>query len=213
MLIDDARTLLQEWVQSDSLRKHCEAVSSTLRYFARRDGQDEDLWGAVGLLHDMDFERYPDMPERGPTTTAVSEAILNGGELPETLPGHPFYGVVYLGQNGWSKEVQRAILTHADYSGVEPESQLERTLFAVDELSGFVTAVALVRPSKSVHDVDVKSVRKKMKDKAFAAKVNRNDIIRGAELLNVELDVLIGEVIKALQADADHLGLAGIQAA
>lgn len=209
MLIDDARTLLHEWVQSESLRKHCEAVSACMRYFARKGGYDEDMWGAVGLLHDMDFERYPDMPGQGAAITALSEALVSDAPLPETLPGHPFVGVGYLREHGWSTETRRAILSHADYSGITPESPMERTLYAVDELSGFVTAVALVRPSKSVYDVDAKSVRKKMKDKAFAAKVNRADIIHGAEILDTPLDDLISEVIAALRGEAVALGLAG----
>jgi predicted hydrolase (HD superfamily) len=188
-LLPRARTLLQEWVESESLRKHCEAVSACLRYFARRDGEDEDLWGSVGLLHDMDFERHPNL------------------EL--AADGHPFVGVAHLRDQGWGPVVCRAILSHADYSGVEPESALERTLCAVDELSGFVIAVALVRPDKSVHNVAVSSVRKKMKDKAFAAKVNRQDIILGAERLGVPLEDLIAEVIAALQAESDRLGVGG----
>jgi putative nucleotidyltransferase with HDIG domain len=176
-------------VQADSLRKHCEAVSACMRYFARKQGADEDLWGAVGLLHDMDFERHPNL------------------ELSET--GHPFVGVAYLRDNGWSEEITRAILSHADYSGVEPVSPMEKTLRAVDELSGFVTAVALVRPDKSINSVEVSSVRKKMKDKGFAAKVNRQDIIDGAEGLGVPLEELIQEVIFALREEADALGIAG----
>ncbi|MEA2512849.1 MAG: hypothetical protein QOF33_3501 [Thermomicrobiales bacterium] len=188
-LMPQARALLYEWVQADSLRKHCEAVSACMRYFARKQGADEDLWGAVGLLHDMDFERHPNL------------------ELSET--GHPFVGVAYLRANGWSEEIIRAILSHADYSGVEAVSPMEKTLRAVDELSGFATAVALVRPDKSIHSVEVSSVRKKMKDKAFAAKVNRQDIIAGAEGLGMPLEDLIQEVILALRAEADALGLAG----
>ena len=188
-LMPRARALLYEWVQADSLRKHCEAVSACMRYFARKQGADEDLWGAVGLLHDMDFERHPNL------------------ELSET--GHPFVGVAHLRENGWSDEITRAILSHADYSGVEAVSPMEKTLRAVDELSGFVTAVALVRPDKSIHSVEVSSVRKKMKDKAFAAKVSRQDIIAGAEGLEMPLEELIQEVINALRAEADALGLAG----
>ena len=188
-LTPKARALLYEWVASESLRKHCEAVSACLRHVARRDGEDEDLWGAVGLLHDMDFEKHPNL-ELSPD-------------------GHPFVGVAHLRDNGWGQTVCRAILSHADYSGVEPESALEKTLAAVDELSGFVIAVALVRPDKSIHNVEVKSVRKKMKDKAFAAKVNREEIVRGAERLGVPLDELIAEVIVALRAESDRLGVTG----
>ncbi|MER3438217.1 MAG: HAD family hydrolase [Chloroflexota bacterium] len=188
-----ARALLHEWVQSDSLRKHCEAVSACMRHFARRAGADEDLWAAVGLLHDLDYEQHPNL------------------ELSDT--GHPFVAVAYLREHGWGEEICRAILSHADYSGVEPISEMERTLRAVDELSGFVTAVALVRPDKSIHSVEVSSVRKKMKDKAFAAKVSREEIARGAELLGVPLDDVIREVIAALRAEADRLGIAGVAAA
>jgi predicted hydrolase (HD superfamily) len=207
MLSDTARALLYEWVQSESLRKHCEAVAACTRHFARTHNADEDLWGAVALLHDMDYERYPAMPE-GEKLAALSNAIL-AGDIPETLPGHPFYAVAFLRQNGWSVEICRAIFSHADFSGVERVSPLERTLYAVDELSGFVTAVALVRPSKSIYDVDLRSVRKKMKDKAFAAKVSREDIVRGAAELGMPLDDLITEVISALKADAAALGLVG----
>ncbi len=185
-----ARTLLHEWVESDSLRKHCEAVSACMRHFARLAGADEDLWGAVGLLHDLDYERHPNL------------------ELSDT--GHPFVAVAYLREHGWGEEICRAILSHADYSGVEPVSDMERTLRAVDELSGFVTAVALVRPDKSIHSVEVSSVRKKMKDKAFAAKVSREEIVHGAELLGMPLEDLIREVIAALRAEADRLGIAGV---
>jgi putative nucleotidyltransferase with HDIG domain len=188
-LMPQARALLYEWVQADSLRKHCEAVSACMRYFARKQGADEDLWGAVGLLHDLDFERHPNL------------------ELSET--GHPFVAVAYLREHGWSEEIIRAILSHADYSGVAAVSPMEKTLRAVDELSGFVTAVALVRPDKSVHSVEVPSVRKKMKDKAFAAKVSRHDIVAGAEELGVPLEDLIQEVILALREESDALGLTG----
>src|SRR5215208_5652042 len=188
-LTPKARALLHEWVESESLRKHCEAVSACLRHVARRDGEDEDLWGAVGLLHDMDFEKHPNL---------------------ELAPdGHPFVGVAFLRDNGWGQTICRAILSHADYSGVEPESALEKTLTAVDELSGFVIAVALVRPDKSIHNVEVKSVRKKMKDKAFAAKVNREDIVNGAERLGVSQEELIAEVIAALRTESDRLGVSG----
>lgn len=189
MLTDKARTLLYVWVESDSLRKHCEAVSASMRHFARIKGADEDLWSTVGLLHDMDYERHPNL------------------ELSAT--GHPFVGVAYLREHGWSEEICRAILSHADYSGVERITPLEKTLYAVDELSGFVGAVALVRPDKSIHSVTISSVRKKMKDRAFAAKVSRDDIIRGAEDLGMPLDDVIQGVIHALQTEAEQLGLAG----
>jgi putative nucleotidyltransferase with HDIG domain len=161
-----------------------------MKHFAQVNGADADLWEAVGLLHDMDYERHPNQ-EQSPTD------------------GHPFVGVAWLREQGWRDEIGRAILSHADYAGVARETPLERTLYAVDELSGFVTAVARVRPSKSVHEVDVASVKKKMKDKAFARDVNREDIVRGAEGLGMPLEDLIAGVIKALQADAERLGLAG----
>ena len=186
-----ALPILHEWVQSESLRKHCYAVADSMKHFAQLRGADVDLWEAVGLLHDMDYERHPNL-ERSSTE------------------GHPFVGVAWLRDNGWSEEVCRAILSHADYSGVSPESPLEKTLRAVDELSGFVVAVTLVRPTKSIQDVDVTSVKKKMKDKAFARAVNREDIIRGAEQLGMPLDEVITNVIAALKADAPRLGLAGI---
>ena len=184
-----AQAILHDWVQSESLRKHCYAVADSMKHFAQLRGEDPDLWEAVGLLHDMDYERHPNL-ERSAT-------------------GHPFVGVAWLRENGWSEEVCRAILSHADYSGVSPETPLEKTLFAVDELSSFVVAVALVRPTKSIHDVDVRAVKKKMKDKAFARAVNRDDIIRGAEQLETPLDDVIAQVIDALKADAERLGLAG----
>ncbi|MDQ3695633.1 MAG: HDIG domain-containing protein [Chloroflexota bacterium] len=187
-----ARDILHEWVRAESLRKHCEAVAACMGHFARKQGADEDVWVAVGLLHDMDFERHPNL------------------ELSES--GHPFVGVRYLRQQGWSDEITRAILSHADYSGVAPISPMEKTLVAVDELSGFVTASALVRPDKRVAEVKVASVRKKLKDKSFAAKVSRADIDRGAILLELPLDSLIQEVIVALATEADRLGLAGTTA-
>jgi putative nucleotidyltransferase with HDIG domain len=189
-LADRALTILHEWVQSESLRRHCYAVSDSMKHFARERGEDEDLWEAVGLLHDMDYERHPNQ-EQSPSE------------------GHPFVGVAWLRENGWSEEVCRAILSHANYSGVARETPMEKTLYAVDELSGFVMAVAFVRPSKSVHEVEVSSVKKKMKDKAFARAVNREDIVHGAEELGMPLDEVIANVITALRADADRLGLTG----
>src|SRR6476659_1371373 len=185
-----AQAILHDWVQSESLRKHCYAVADSMKHFAQLQGEDADLWEAVGLLHDMDYERHPNL-ERSATE------------------GHPFVGVAWLRENGWSEEVCRAILSHADYSGVSRETPLENTLYAVDELSSFVVAVALVRPTKSIHAVDVRAVKKKMKDKAFARGVNRDDIIRGAEHLGMPLDDVIAQVIAALKADAERLGLVG----
>ncbi|MBS0661191.1 MAG: HDIG domain-containing protein [Verrucomicrobia bacterium] len=161
-----------------------------MRHFAQLQGADADLWEAVGLLHDMDYEQHPN-------------------EARSATEGHPSVGVAWLRERGWSEEVCRAILSHADYSGVARETPLEKTLYAVDELSGFVMAVARVRPNKSLHEVDVAAVRKKMKDKAFARAVNRDDIVRGAEELGRPLDEVVAEVIRALQADAERLGLAG----
>src|SRR5919199_253442 len=161
-----AESILHDWVQSESLRKHSYAVADSMKYFAQSCGDNADLWEAVGLLHDMDYEMHPNL-ERSPSE------------------GHPFVGVGWLRENGWSEEVCRAILSHADYSGVSRETPLEKTLYAVDELSSFIVAVALVRPTKSIHDVDVRAVKKKMKDKAFARAVNRDDIVRGAEQLGM----------------------------
>jgi putative nucleotidyltransferase with HDIG domain len=188
-----AEGILHEWVQSDSLRKHCYAVADSMRHFAHLQGADAELWEAVGLLHDLDYERHPNL-DRSPSE------------------GHPFVGAAWLREQDWSEEVCRAVLSHADYSGIQRETPLEKTLYAVDELSGFVVAVARVRPNKSIHEVDVAAVKKKMKDKAFARAVNRDDIVRGAAELEMPLDELIGEVITALKTDAARLGLAGMRA-
>ncbi|HEX8680318.1 MAG TPA: HDIG domain-containing protein [Chthoniobacterales bacterium] len=190
-LRDRALTTLHEWVQSESLRKHCYAVADSMQHFASLHGEDADLWEAVGLLHDMDYERHPNQ-EQSPTE------------------GHPFVGVAWMRESGWSEEVCRAILSHADYANTPRETPLEKTLYAVDELSGFVTAVARVRPSKSIHEVDVAAVKKKMKDKAFARAVKREDIVRGAAELGMPLEDVIGHVITALQKDAERLGLQGM---
>jgi predicted hydrolase (HD superfamily) len=147
-----------------------------------------DLYGAAGLLHDFDYERHP-TPEE-----------------------HPFVGVAYLREHGWPEEMLHAILAHADYSGVKPETHLDRTLFACDELSGFLTACSLVKPTKSIHDVEVAGVKKKMKDKGFARAVKREDITSGAELLGVPLEEHIGNCLVAMQASAEVLGLAGTAA-
>jgi putative nucleotidyltransferase with HDIG domain len=190
-LATQAVKILHDWVQSESLRKHCYAVADSTKHFAQLRGENADLWEAVGLLHDMDYERHPNL-ERSATE------------------GHPFIGVAWLRDQGWSEDVCRAILSHADYAEVSRESSLEKTLYAVDELSGFIVAVALVRPTKSIRDVDVRAVKKKMKDKAFARAVNREDIIRGADQLDMPLDTVIAEVITALSSDAERLGLTGI---
>ena len=188
MLADRALAILHDWVQSESLRRHCYAVADSMRKFAGLRAEDADKWEAVGLLHDMDYERYPN------TEQSATE-------------GHPFVAVQWLRENGWSEEVCRAILSHADYSGVSRETLMEKTLYAVDELSGFVMAVAFVRPSKSIHDVELSSVKKKMKDKAFARAVRREDITDGAALLGVALDEHIGVVLEAMQAAHAELGL------
>jgi putative nucleotidyltransferase with HDIG domain len=189
-LADRAQTILRDWIKSESLRKHCYAVADSMKHFAQSLGEDADLWEAIGLLHDMDYERHPNLEH-------------------SATEGHPFVGVAWLRENGWSEEVCRTILSHADYSGVSRQTPVEKTLYAVDELSGFVVAVALVRPTKSIHDVDVRSVKKKMKDKAFARAVNRDDIVRGAEELGIPLDDVIAQVIAALRGDAERLGLVG----
>ena len=207
---DRALTTLHEWVQSEVLRKHCYAVAASMRHFAQLNRADADVWGAVGLLHDLDFERYPQMPPPGDLPAAAAAAILAGATGEPLLQMHPFVGVAYLQQHGWSSEICRAILAHADYSGVRPETALERTLVAVDELSSFVIAVALVRPSKSIFDVELAAVKKKIKDKAFARAVNREDITRGAEGLDMPIDDLIQQVIAALRAAAPQLGLQGV---
>ena len=181
----DALTLMREYTQSDSLRKHMLAVEAAVRGYARRFGEDEDDWGAVALLHDFDYERWPDQAN------------------------HPFRGVEILKEKGYPEWVTRAILSHAEYSGVARESRLEHTLFACDEMSGFVTAAALVRPSKSVLDLEASSVIKRMKDKAFARAVPREDLRRGAEELGLPLDEHIANVIGFLREQADALGLRG----
>ena len=185
-----ASNILHDWLQSESLRKHCYAVADSMKHFAQLHGEDADLWEAVGLLHDMDYERHPNL-DRSPTE------------------GHPFVGVGWLRDRGWSEQVCRTILSHAAYANVSRETPVEKTLYAVDELSSFIVAVALVRPTKSIHDVDVRAVKKKMKDKAFARAVNREDIIRGAEQLGIPLDTVIAEVITALKGDSERLGLSG----
>jgi putative nucleotidyltransferase with HDIG domain len=183
-----AWALFCAWTESESLRKHVLAVEAAMRAYARRFGEDEEAWAVVGILHDLDYERYPTMDGTG----------------------HPFKAVEYLRSVGYPEVVTRAILSHADYSGVTRESRMEHALFAVDELTGFISAVALVRPSKRVADVDAKAVRKKMKDKAFARAVNRDDLPAGAEELGLDFDEHITFTVEALVAQADRLGLAGI---
>ena len=188
---DDALALMHEFTQSDSLRKHMLSVEASMRAYAEKFGEDAERWGLTGLIHDFDYERWPNQ-EHSPTT------------------GHPAEGVRILRERGWPDDILEAILGHAQYSGVPRTSRMAKALFAVDELTGLVTATALVRPSKSVHEVDAKSVRKKMKDKAFARGVNREDVISGAEELGVELDAHIQFVIDAMRRHAPALGLEGI---
>jgi putative nucleotidyltransferase with HDIG domain len=180
-----AWNLMCEYTQSESLRKHMLAVEACMRAYARKFGEDENKWGITGLLHDFDYEKYPTPAE------------------------HPFVGNKILEERGYPEEVRRAILSHADYSGVKRESLMEKTLYACDELSGFITASALVKPNKSLAEVEAKSVRKKMKDKAFARSVNRNDIINGAADLGVDLEEHIAFCIEAMKRIAGELGLAG----
>jgi putative nucleotidyltransferase with HDIG domain len=181
---------MHEYTASDSLRKHMLSVEAAMRAYAEKFGEDPDRWGTTGLIHDFDYERYPNA-EHSPTE------------------GHPAEGVRLLRSRGYPEDILRAILGHATYSGVPRETQMAKTLFAVDELTGLITATALVRPSRSVHEVDAKSVRKKMKDKAFARGVSREDVITGADELGVELESHITFVIGAMQSVAEDIGLAG----
>jgi predicted hydrolase (HD superfamily) len=182
---DEAWALLVEWTKSDSLRKHALAVEASVRGYARMFGENQDDWGLVALLHDFDYERYP------------------------TAANHPFRGCEELGRRGYPDWVIRAILSHANYSGVSRESLLEKTLFACDEMAGFVTAAALVRPTKSVLDLEAPSVIKRIKDKAFARAVSRDDLRAGAESLALPLEEHAGNVIRFMREQADALGLRG----
>ncbi|HEU4628536.1 MAG TPA: HD domain-containing protein [Gemmatimonadaceae bacterium] len=184
----DALALVHEYTASESLRKHMLAVEAAMRAYARRFGEDEERWGLAGLLHDFDYERFPNAEQRADVE-------------------HPAEGVRILRGLGYPDDVLEAILGHAAYTGVPRTTRLARTLFAVDELTGLITATALVKPTRSVHDVDPRSVRKKMKDKAFARGVNREDVVRGAEELGVDLDEHIAFVIQAMQGEAEALGL------
>ncbi|MCD6399385.1 HD domain-containing protein [candidate division WOR-3 bacterium] len=181
MTRDEAFALLTEYTKKENLIKHALAVEAAMRRYAEIFGEDPEEWGIVGLLHDFDYEKFPD--------------------------NHPYKGVEILKEKGLPEEWLEAILGHADYTGVERKTLLAKTLFAVDELTGFIVAVALVRPSKKIEDVAVKSVKKKMKDKAFAAAVNRKDIVKGADELNVSLEEHIKNVLEAMKAIAQELGL------
>jgi putative nucleotidyltransferase with HDIG domain len=180
---NDAWNLLTEFTQSESLRKHALAVEACMTAYARKSGEDENKWSIVGLIHDFDYEKYP------------------------TAEEHPYKGNEILAERGYTDDIRRAIMSHADYTGVSRDSLLEKTLFACDELAGFITAVALVKPSKSLAEVDAKSVRKKMKDKAFARSVSRDDIINGAAGLGVDLEEHIAFCIEAMKAKSAELGL------
>lgn len=177
--------ILNEYTKSPSLIKHALAVEASMRHYARKFGEDEEKWAVVGLIHDFDYELYP------------------------SLEDHPFKGVEILREKGWPEDILRAILGHGNHTGVPRDTLMARTLFAVDELSGFVVAVALVRDSKSIFDVQVSSVKKKLKDKAFARGVNRDDVYRGVEELGIALDEHIANVIAALQEVAADLELDG----
>jgi putative nucleotidyltransferase with HDIG domain len=185
---EEAWTLLCEHTQSENLRKHALAVEACVRAYARKSGADEELWGVTALLHDFDYERWP-----------------NDAHHPTAE--HPYEGSKILRERGYPEEMIRAILSHADYSGVVRQSPLEHTLFACDELAGFLTACALVRPSKSVLDLETASVKKRLKDKAFARGVNREDVRKGAEELGIPLEEHISFCIEAMRGAADQLGL------
>ena len=182
---EDAWALLTEYTKGESLLKHALAVEAAVRGYAETFGEDVETWGIVGLLHDFDYERWPDAAD------------------------HPFRGSEILAARGYPEYVRRAILSHADYSGVPRKSRLEHTLFACDELAGFITAASLIRPTRSVLDLEVRSVKKRMKDKAFARAVSREDLRRGAEELGLPLEDHIGNVIRFLRGCADELGLRG----
>jgi predicted hydrolase (HD superfamily) len=186
---DQAWGILCEFTKSDSLRRHALAVEVCVTAYARKFGEDEHKWSLTALLHDFDWEIHPQAPD------------------------HPMKGEPILAERGVSDEIRRAILSHANYSGVPRESLLEKALFACDELAGFLTAISYVKPGRTIHEVDVASVRKKMKDKAFARSVNRDDIVNGAAGLGVELDQHIAFCIDAMKAKAEDLGLAGVRSA
>lgn len=177
--------LLTEFTLSENLRKHALAVEACMRAYARKFGEDEEKWGVVGLIHDFDYDRWP------------------------SLEDHPYRGNEILTQRGWPDEVKKAVMSHAEYTGVARETAMEKTLFACDELAGFITAAALVRPDKSIRSLEAKSVKKRMKDKAFARSVSREDIVNGATALGVDLDQHIAFCIDAMKGIAKELGLEG----
>jgi putative nucleotidyltransferase with HDIG domain len=189
----DALSLMHEYTASDSLRKHMLSVEAAMRAYAIKFGEDEERWGLAGLLHDFDYEKYPNQAH-SPTDE------------------HPAEGVRVLRSKGYPEDILQAILGHAQYSGVPRESKMAKTLFAVDELTGLITATALVRPTRNIHEVEVRSVRKKMKDKAFARGVSREDVVNGASELGVDLDEHIAFVIGAMQMRSADLGLSGVAA-
>ncbi|MEO8908892.1 MAG: HD domain-containing protein [Gemmatimonadaceae bacterium] len=186
----DTLALMHEYTASESLRKHMLAVEAAMRAYAGKFGEDEERWGTTGLIHDFDYERFPNNARSG-------------------TDEHPSEGVRILRAKGYPEDILVAILGHAQYTNTPRESRMAKTLFAVDELTGLITATALVRPTKSVHEVDAKSVRKKMKDKAFARGVSREDVVNGAQELGVDLDEHISFVIAAMQARSADLGLSG----
>jgi len=186
---EQAWDILCEFTKTENLRRHALSVETCVVAYARKHGADETLWAAAALLHDFDYEIHPDLSE------------------------HPMKGEPILTERGVDPVIRRAVLSHAGHTGVSRESLLEKTLFACDELAGFITAVSLVKPTKSVHEVDVKSVRKKMKDKAFARSVNREEIVQGASELGIELDEHIDFCIRAMQQRAAELGIQGTYAA
>ena len=188
---EDALALVHEYTASESLRKHMLSVEAAMRAYAAKNGEDVERWGLTGLVHDFDYERFPNEAQSADTE-------------------HPAEGVRILRERGWPEDILEAILGHAQYSGVPRVTPMAKTLFAVDELTGLITATALVRPSKSVLEVEARSVRKKMKDKAFARGVSRDDVVQGAEALGLDLDEHIAFVIAAMQRSADALGLAGV---
>jgi putative nucleotidyltransferase with HDIG domain len=190
----DALALMHEYTASDSLRKHMLSVEAAMRAYAEQRGEDVERWGLTGLIHDFDYERWPN-DAHSPTEE------------------HPSEGVRILRARGWPEDILQAILGHALYCNVPRTTDMAKTLFAVDELTGLITATALVKPTRSVHDVEAKSVRKKMKDKAFARGVSREDVVTGAAELGVDLDEHIAFVIGAMQRSADVIGLAGVPAA